>query len=95
MHQRLTERQMTGRLNFPLKICLPEAGPYLLGFLLDVSEMVSRLLRSVSDMSPTQAMSALKSAWCGSPLLVHSQASAWPFSGPGWWRSFPGPHLLS
>lgn len=91
MHQRLTERQMTGHLNFPLKICLPEAGPYLLGLLLDVSEMVSRLLlRSVSDMSLTQAMTALKSAWCGSPLLVHNRVSAGPSQAPAGGGPFLG-----
>ena len=33
-----------GDLNFPLKICLPEAGPYLLWFSLHLSEKVSCFL---------------------------------------------------
>lgn len=84
-HQRLTERQMTGHLNFPLKICPPEAEPDLLGFLLDVPETVSCLLLcSVSDMSPTHAMSALKFARRGSPPPGPAGHQHGPSQAPGW-----------
>lgn len=52
---------MTGDLNFPLKICLPEAGPYLLCFLLYLSEEVSCfLLHRVSHISLTHRRAAVK-----------------------------------
>lgn len=57
---------MTGYLNFPLKICLPEAGPYLLCFLLYFSEEVSCFLLHGGSQhlcDPQNSCSGVDTVW--------------------------------
>lgn len=74
---------MTGYLNFPLKIRLPEAGPYLLWFLLYLSEEVS----SPSLDEPTSLADPPKSCSQADavqklPTCAAGQTLARPYSGP-------------